>query len=38
MALDLSELSTTDTTAQAELVRRRELTPLFGGKTRRPFW
>ena len=28
MALDISELSTMDATAQAELVRRRELTPL----------
>ncbi len=28
MALNLSELSTMDATAQAELVRRRELTPL----------
>ena len=28
MALDVNELSTTDATAQAELVRRRELTPL----------
>ena len=28
MAFDISELSTMDATAQAELVRRRELTPL----------
>ena len=28
MALDVNELSTMDATAQAELVRRRELTPL----------
>ena len=28
MALDLTELSTMDATAQAELVRTRELTPL----------
>jgi amidase len=28
MALDVDELSTMDATAQAELVRRRELTPL----------
>ena len=28
MALDFSELSTMDATAQAELVRTRELTPL----------
>jgi amidase len=28
VALEISELSTMDATAQAELVRRRELTPL----------
>ena len=28
MALDIGELSTMDATAQAELVRRKELTPL----------
>jgi amidase len=28
MALDVDELSTMDATAKAELVRRRELTPL----------
>ena len=28
MALDVNELSTTDATAQAELLRRQELTPL----------